>query len=196
MLSVYNYVASTQVLGPYKRFALWTQGCDFACQHCMTPDAQSHNDGMNVQINTFVKVILEQEEIEGITITGGEPFLQSRALTRLLIQLKTKRDLGVIIYTGFTLEQLRTKKSADINALLAHVDILIDGLYVDALNDGISLRGSSNQQVHQFTDRYRECFDQYYNKKSREIEVHLETDEMMLVGVPKKRFLDEFNNLS
>ena len=57
--------------------------------------------------------------------------------------------------------------------------------YIDSLNDGISLRGSSNQKIHLLTDRYLDVFNNYYNKPIREIEIHMNNDSMMLVGIPK-----------
>jgi anaerobic ribonucleoside-triphosphate reductase activating protein len=82
------------------------------------------------------------------------------------------------------LQQLKNKNDSDINKLLEFTDILIDGQYVDNLNDGISLRGSSNQKIHLLTNRYLDVFDNYYNKAIREIEIHMNNENMMIVGIP------------
>jgi len=190
MLKLYNFIENTKTLGPYDRFALWTQGCLFSCPGCMTPDSQSLDGGKSVSIVSIAELILNTPSIEGITISGGEPFLQSKALNTLLNLIKSKRDFGVIIYTGYTIEQIKAKNSSDDISLLENIDILIDGLYEDSLNDGLSLRGSSNQNLHQFTKRYVDVFDNYYNKSIREVEIHMQDDSAMLVGIPQRTFLN------
>jgi len=189
MLQLYNFIESTKTLGPYDRFALWTQGCPFSCQSCMTPDSQSLDGGETVSVVSLAEHILNTPKVEGITISGGEPFLQSKALNTLLNFIKSKRDFGVIVYTGYTLEQIKAKNSSADISLLNNIDILIDGLYEDSLNDGLSLRGSSNQNLHQFTKRYVDVFENYYNKSVREVEIHMQDDNAMLVGIPQRTFL-------
>lgn len=91
---------------------------------------------------------------DGITISGGEPFLQAAELADMLRKVAdlSGEKPGVIIYTGYTLEELETLPGAQ--ELLALTDILIDGPYIRELDDGKSLRGSSNQRVHFLSDRY------------------------------------------
>lgn len=184
-MKIYNYIKSTKTLGPYNRFALWVQGCPFSCTECMSPDSQDFNSGLEMSISEIVDLILNEINIEGLTISGGEPFSQANELVELLNIIKEKKDLGIIIYSGYTLQQLRNKNDSNINKLLEFTDIFIDGQYIDSLNDGISLRGSSNQKIHLLTDRYLDVFNNYYNKPIREIEIHMNNDSMMLVGIPK-----------
>jgi len=155
----------------------------------MTPDSQSLDGGESIPIESMTELILNTPKIEGITISGGEPFLQSKALNALLNLIKSKRDFGVIVYTGYTLEQIQAKNSSDDMSLLNNIDILIDGLYEESLNDGLSLRGSSNQNLHQFTQRYIDVFESYYNQSVREIEIHMQSDTAMLVGIPQRTYL-------
>lgn len=184
-MRIYSYIESTKTLGPYDRFALWVQGCPFSCDGCMTPDSQNFTGGEEIAVESIADLILSSKNIEGITITGGEPFIQSKVLIQLLKLLKSKKDLGVIVYSGFTIEQLKAKNEIVINEFLSYIDILIDGQYLEALNDGKALKGSSNQVVHQFTDRYKNVFNDYYNSNIREIELHMNQDNMMMVGIPK-----------
>ena len=195
MLNIYNFIESTKTLGPFGRFALWTQGCSFSCTGCMTQDSQSLDGGVKISVEDMSQTILNTPNIEGITISGGEPFLQAEALYRLLSLVRDKRDFGVIVYTGFTLEQLKVKNDSVINLLLEHIDILIDGLFDENLNDRVSLRGSSNQNIYQLTKRYDNVFDDYYNKDIREIEMHMQSDHMMLVGIPKNDTLHKMNTI-
>jgi len=185
MLNIYNFIESTKTLGPFNRFALWTQGCPFSCASCMTPDSQSFDAGIDVAVSDMLKLILETPDIEGITISGGEPFIQSEALVKLVEAIHIKREFGVIIYSGFTLQQLKEKKDNFVDKLLNLTDILIDGVYEESLNDGISLRGSSNQNIIELTNRYSKVVSEYYGKSTREIEIHMQSNEMMVVGIPK-----------
>ena len=195
MLNIYNFIESTKTLGPFNRFALWTQGCSFSCSGCMTPDSQSLNNGVKISVLNIAQTILNTPNIEGITISGGEPFLQAGELKNLINAVRKKRDFGVIVYTGYTLEQLKEKNDSKINLLLESIDILIDGLFDESLNDGVSLRGSSNQNVYQFTPKYAKVFHDYYGRDVREIEMHMNSEHMMIVGIPKNNTLHEINNL-
>lgn len=189
-LKLYNLLESTKVLGPFNRFALWTQGCPFSCLGCMTPDSQPLEGGVEYDLRELEQLILKQKEIEGLTITGGEPFLQVEALVELIVSVRKKKNLGIVVYTGYTLKEI----TLDLNKqkLLKHVDILIDGQYINELNDGIGLRGSFNQNVCQLTDRYRDVFHDYYNKKQRDIEVYLNKEEFIIAGIPKQERLEQF----
>lgn len=195
MLNLYNFIESTKALGPFDRFALWTQGCTFSCNGCMTPDSQSLDGGVKISVEDMAQTILNTPKIEGITISGGEPFLQAEALFRLISFIREKRDFGVIVYTGFTIEQLRAKNDSAINLLLESADILIDGLFDESLNDGVSLRGSSNQSIYQLTKRYADVFDDYYKKDVREIEMHMQSEQMMIVGIPKSDTLHKISTI-
>ena len=152
----------------------------------MTPDSQNFDGGFDIAIDEIVNMIIDTKDIEGITISGGEPFVQAEALVNMIDKIKNIKDLGNIVYSGFTIEQLKDKKNQFINKFLEYIDILIDGKYEDSLNGNISLRGSSNQNIYQLSNRYSEVFDKYYNKNIREIELHLEDKNMIVVGIPKK----------
>lgn len=189
MLNIYHYIASTKALGPYNRFALWVSGCEFNCPNCMTPDAQPLDSGKLININTLAEMIKNTKNIEGLTITGGEPFLQAKELNKLLDKIQ-ELNLGVIVYTGYTKEKLVEKNDEQIDFLLSRIDLLIDGLYIHELNINDALKGSSNQVVHRLSNRYNDIFTEVYHHKKRAIEIHLNNDDIMVVGIPKKNTLD------
>jgi len=186
-IRVYDFAESTKALGPFERCALWVQGCPFHCKNCMTPDSIALNEGIEVEINILVDKILSLD-VEGITISGGEPFLQSKELYQMLNLIKQKKDLGVIVYTGFEYENIKDNK------LLNFIDILIDGKYIDELNDNSALRGSSNQNVYFLTDRYKK-FKNLYNSKKREIEIRVDDVEVSIIGIPSKNTLQKIKGL-
>jgi len=152
----------------------------------MTPAAQPENGGSLIAIDALSLQIIASPDIEGLTISGGEPFSQAQALVSLLEKIKTKRDLGVIIYTGYYSDELR-QSAADnkaITELLNLTDLLIDGPYIETLNDGLSLRGSANQNLHLITQRYADVIEKYYCQPRRAVELHLQDSEVLLAGIP------------
>ena len=201
----------TDVLGPGKRVVIWTQGCEKRCPGCMSPDKRDPMGGKSVPIDKLVEVIdklsVKDGELEGITISGGDPFLQSDKLHIFLTKIKTKTDLGVIIYTGYTMGELLAKNTPEINDIVGEwlggtgkglCDLIIDGEYVEELNDNSAMRGSSNQKLCYVTDRYR-AFEADYNKKERNIEVLYQNNndnlDMVVVGVPSKDTLEKIRNM-
>lgn len=190
------YIPQTRALGPNTRFAIWVQGCPFRCLGCMTPAALASDGGYEMEVRALAELILSVPNIEGITISGGEPMMQAAALTHLIDLVRENRGLGVIVYSGFTLKQLHQMAIVDgntsIETFLDKIDILIDGLYVASLNDGLSLRGSSNQTIYQLTDRYAEVFKQYYSKPQRQVEIQIQRNDMRIVGIPGRDMLKKW----
>jgi len=185
-MKISHYVERTSVLGPYLRSALWVHGCCFSCEGCL---AKEMNVGPFKEFDPIAlsELFLTIADVEGITISGGEPFLQSQELATMLDQIKRARDYGVIIYTGFLREQLEKHENTGVQRLLQHADILIDGHYLKELDDGKPYRGSSNQKIHLLTDRYKSNFEEYYNgTNKRNIEIDIKKDNVYMVGVPSK----------
>jgi anaerobic ribonucleoside-triphosphate reductase activating protein len=140
-----------------------------------------------------VDEVLAEDGLEGITISGGEPFAQAAALAVLAGRVKAA-GLGVIVYSGYTLGSLRRKSQREdgVRDFLTYIDLLIDGSYVVTKDDGRSLRGSSNQRLHFLTRRYQETAYECYGLPQRHVELHHQDDGLMLVGIPGKKALDKF----
>ena len=137
------------------------------------------------------EIFLKVADAEGITISGGEPFLQAGEIAAMLDRIKTVRNYGVIIYTGFLREELEKNRNTGVQRLLKHADILIDGHYMQELDDGKPYRGSSNQTIHLVTERYRPVFEDYYNgTDKRNIEIDIEKDNVYMVGVPSRNGIE------
>lgn len=134
-----------------------------------------------------------KSDTEGITISGGEPFLQAEALTKLIHEIKKFCDKGVILYSGFTIEEL--KKRSDFENLLMCSDILIDGRYIKELDDGRAYIGSSNQRIHFLTERYKNIAPEYYSSYKRKAEIKIKNGKLNLTGVPSKETLEIWQKL-
>lgn len=185
-IRLHNMVKHTCVLGPGKRAAIWFQGCKRLCKGCMSPDSRPLDGGRVISVENVYDEISKIEDIEGITISGGEPFLQIEGLYLLLKLIRKHTSLSVIIYTGFTVEQLHLMNNPMVDEILnGLIDIIIDGEYIEELNDGISLRGSFNQRVVFITDRYKEE-SWMYERKQRDTEVIATNRNLFLIGIPTK----------
>lgn len=194
----HNFVARTKVFGldERPRAMFWVQGCAHKCPGCMSAETWDFHGGKSVNVETAVNWVLKAPGIVGIVLSGGEVFLQPEAVLCFLKTLKEKsdRDLDVMVYTGFTMKELLAKNDAAINEILSnYVDILVDGRYVEAMNDGCSLRGSSNQEIWLLTDRFSQkdlanCIERK-KAKPRKIEVHYSEGRLILVGIPEKQEL-------
>jgi anaerobic ribonucleoside-triphosphate reductase activating protein len=175
-LNVAHWISASRVNGPGERFVLWLQGCALRCPGCWNPDTWSHGPRRIVSARDVLDLI--GDNIEGITLSGGEPFEQAEALVPLLDAVRA-RGLSVMVFTGHTLDEL-TGVAAE--AMMARCDVLVTGRYVAARRSlDLVWRGSSNQRVHFLTERY----GGKDMPTSAEVEVHLDADgSLEVTGFP------------
>jgi len=138
--------------GPGLRYVIFTQGCPHQCPHCQNPETWDSGAGKEYSVRQVIRLLKQQKKTkQGVTFSGGEPFLQAAELVQVA-QAAHQLGWDVVIYTGFTYEELIADSNDDVKALLSASDILIDGKYVHALRDiGLKFRGSSNQRVIDLT---------------------------------------------
>lgn len=173
-LNIMGYVDKSEVNGPGCRAVVWVQGCRRECPDCFNPASWSFEINQLIAIDALAQRILSNPDNEGVTFSGGEPFWQAIALAELARKIKAQ-GLNVMSFTGFTLEQLQSEKApAGAQALLAQLDILIDGPYVEslAINSPDSPVSSSNQRVHIFNPAFKDRI----TWASDQVEVHVFKD--------------------
>jgi len=181
MLRIAWYLNGTHCLGVGNRFAVWVQGCRKRCEGCIAEPLQNLEGGQEVAVSFLVSEIVNAENIEGLSISGGEPFLQASALTELIEEVqKIRPELGVILYTGMLYEEWL--KHDEARNLLQKIDLLIDGAYISSLDDGKGMRGSSNQRLLFLTDRYHE----WEMPNFRSNEVQFSNGYFRVIGIPSK----------
>jgi anaerobic ribonucleoside-triphosphate reductase activating protein len=134
--------------GPGLRYVVFTQGCPHQCPHCQNPETWDTEAGKEYSARQVIRMLKRQKKTkQGVTFSGGEPFLQAAELAEVA-QAAHEMGWDVVSYTGFTYEELIADDNEGVNALLCASDILIDGKYVHALRDiALKFRGSSNQRV-------------------------------------------------
>jgi len=168
----------SKVNGPGNRFVLWTQGCSKGCSECFNPETWSTNIYKELSPRQIFELV-KNFEVDGITISGGDPLEQEDELLELLMLLSSMRlRKGIILFSGFT----RAEISSNIirEKCLSYIDVLIDGRYEKNLKVDFSLKGSSNQEFYFFSNKISSSelvFDQ-------EIEISCLEEDIMMTGFP------------
>lgn len=185
----------TRALGPGLRSVVWVQGCPFTCAGCISPSWIPRREARLVGVVELVAELLADDRIVGLTFSGGEPMQQAGALAAVARAARMIRDLSVICFTGYRREELdRRPPTPGVPALLAEVDVLVDGRYVAARNDGRGLRGSNNQRVHHMTHRFHDSgYD--FERSVRTAEIRITESDILLVGVPPHGLLATLDNV-
>ncbi|GCD40599.1 4Fe-4S single cluster domain-containing protein [Streptomyces paromomycinus] len=183
----------TGALGPGWRSVVWVQGCPFRCRGCMSPDWIPDVPARAVRPAELAAELLADPAVDGLTFSGGEPMQQAAGLAELARVARGVREVSVVCFTGHRLEGLRARPPGPgVRDLLGMVDVLIDGRYVAALDDGRGLRGSSNQRVHHLTGRLAGCgYD--FAGRDRSAEIVIDGRAALLIGVPPPLLLPAFD---
>lgn len=124
------------------RMVIWNQGCKMACPGCHNPETHNPCGGKEFDIEELKNEITKYAKYhQGITLSGGDPFLQPEA-NKELADHAHSLGLDVWAYCGKTYEQLLD------NVLLSSCDVLVDGPFIKELRDiTLAFRGSSNQRI-------------------------------------------------
>ncbi len=146
-LNLYGTVPDSIVDGPGLRYSVFVQGCTHACPGCHNPESQPFEGGYTMTVSEIMSDIRANPLCRNITITGGEPFDQACACAALARMLKHE-GYGVWAYTGYLFEDLSQSAREGVEDLLEHIDVLVDGPFVESLKSlELDWRGSSNQRV-------------------------------------------------
>lgn len=186
-LRVAQIVPCTEAEGPGRRFAVWLQGCPLRCPGCCNPQMLPFDGGEEVTISNLVEQVLlaaEQHGVEGISLLGGEPTAQA-AGGSILARRVREAGLSVMVYSGFTLEELRDRGEPATLELLEQTDLLVDGPYLGEFPE--SRRrwvGSTNQRVHALSIRYR--VDDPCWERPNTLEIRLNGQVLTVNGFPAR----------
>ncbi len=155
LLRIHQFLAHSRANGPGTRAVIWVQGCSLGCHGCFNPETHAFEPGKSIPVEAlFQRLIAIQSQIEGITISGGEPLQQYRPLIHLLSRIRLETRLSVLLFSGFTWEEIQ--HFPDVETLLACVDLLIAGRYDASQRLAQDLRGSANKRLHFLSGRYSE----------------------------------------
>lgn len=186
-------VSQITTLGPGKRLAIWVNGCSRGCPGCVSERLQVADEFTEVNIEDFLDGFFEKMP-DGVTISGGEPFEQISELGHLMTYLRAKGVEDILIYTGYTLRELRDMQHPVVDHILALCSVLIDGPYVLGQDTGQgNLKGSDNQQVHFLDPSVKPKYLSFMNEKRSMQE--LDMGHIRLgVGIPDRAYIEQFKN--
>lgn len=136
--------------GPGIRTSLFVSGCTHNCQGCFNRDYMKFNYGIpwSQSVENEFLAIINEDQIKGVTILGGEPMdqVQDDSLLNLLKRIKNETGKNIWLYSGYTFEQIVTHEQR--KEMLTFCDALVDGLFVEELkNLKLKFKGSSNQRI-------------------------------------------------
>ena len=177
------------ILGPGCRLVIWVQGCSIHCIGCMMPEAWDHNGGVKMDPEELCRNFLAAGQVEGITVSGGEPFDQPEGLEQLLVHAR-QYGCTTWVYTGYTIEQLAAKRDQIFMRLLSLIDVLVDGRFKEDVGNSVRFRGSDNQRIIRLSGAISA---EQLSVSGPAFEVSVDTnDRVMLVGMPPRGFFETF----
>lgn len=182
-ISIARMYYPVKVLGPGNRVGIWLTGCDRGCDGCVSPELQRYDKSRELPIAELMRMVARIDgTIDGFTISGGEPFYRPEALDALVQSLAAVCD-DILIFSGYTLEELKARGQQAIDSVLDTCAALIDGPYVRALNQNRGLRGSSNQRcrVFRYPDKYAGI-----EIAKRTLQTVVYGNSVLTIGIPGK----------
>jgi len=185
------------VLGPGRRVGIWLQGCSARCQGCIAKDTWSSDGGIVMQISRLVAWCRQYElqGIDGITISGGEPFEQAESLEALLHELhvwtdKMDHPIDYLCYSG--------KRFSLIQERYPHILSLLDTIIPEPFNNdlpGKPLRGSANQPVIHLTElgasRFADLADESVTEFGKRMQFIMDGNSVYFIGIPDRGDMDK-----
>ena len=155
-LNVSKTLSYSRANGPGARAVIWVQGCTIGCEGCYSQSTHPHRKVQVIDSLELAKWVCSIDGIEGVTISGGEPFEQSAAVAKFLLSVKQIRpELSFFLFTGYEITYLQQSTNKSVQTILEIADILSSGPFVAELYESDLLwRGSSNQQLSYLSARY------------------------------------------
>lgn len=148
-MKIAGLVQDSIVDGVGLRFSIFTQGCPHHCEGCHNPDSHDISGGSEKSADEVIAELLSNPLTDGITLTGGEPFMQA-ADCAVIARAAHENGMNVWAYSGWTFEELLEKSETDtgVSALLHETDVLVDGRFILAERTlSLPWRGSKNQRI-------------------------------------------------
>lgn len=175
-------------LGHGTRAGVWFQGCTIGCAGCVSRDTWPSTSDSEVLVATVLARLAELPgPLDGLTVSGGEPFQQPEALAALLTGARARFGPGfdLLVYSGYAESRLR--RDAARRAALELCDAVVAGPYVERLNVGQRWQGSSNQRLIPLTDlgwqRYGDPSDDAGRPR---LQLEVGRDRIWAVGIPRR----------
>ncbi|MGH3932250.1 MAG: 4Fe-4S single cluster domain-containing protein [Pseudonocardiaceae bacterium] len=182
------------VLGPGVRAGIWVQGCTIGCSGCVAHDTWDAEEGAEVDVAAVLDWLdCLDGPVDGVTVSGGEPFQQPAALAELLDGIGAWRrnrtkEVDVLVYSGYPWSRLT--RTAQFAAVLGRCDAVIAGPYVARRNTGVALRGSDNQRLVALTPLGERRYPQPSPETGPRMQVAVRDGRIYCIGIPRAGDMD------
>lgn len=182
-------------LGYGRRAGVWVQGCTIGCRGCIARDTWDSAQGFSAEVTGLVERIaglVQTHRLDGVTISGGEPFEQPEALQVLVAGISENVSglawpVDLLCYSGMAESRLKKR----FPHVLERLDALIPEPFMESQNDSVRLRGSANQRVVCLSElgiiRYSQVDA---DSQPRGIQVSIEGGQVWMIGIPRRGDLD------
>lgn len=175
-----------KVLGPGNRVGIWFSGCEHGCPGCSNPELWEQHSRYKTGIATVAQLlerIRQMGEVDGYTLTGGDPFYQPEGLDAVLNLIRPECE-DILVYTGYTYDYLRERYPG----ILDKIGVLIDGPYLRERNHGCFLRGSDNQKILVLNAGLEEKYRAYLDGGENQIQNFTTRDGVISVGIHRPEY--------
>ena len=170
-------------LGSGRRLGIWLQGCSIHCNGCIAPENQPFDEAFSVPLDAFIDEITPAlNEASGITISGGEPLDQADALIDLLTEINQRGVDDILLYSGYKKEKILSEYP-QISGLIS---ALIDGQFIEGAVTDAVWKGSENQTLTIFNEKYKETYEAWSALKKRDFQLIKNTTGYYLIGIPNQ----------
>jgi anaerobic ribonucleoside-triphosphate reductase activating protein len=175
-------------LGPGRRIGLWFQGCGIGCDGCVSRDTWAADPATSMDVTVVLEWCASRplSEVDGVTISGGEPFDQPAALVALLDGLdhwrrSVGREIDLLCYSGRTLPVLRRR----FPTALARLDAVIPGPYLAGRPTDEPWRGSDNQSVVALSELGRRRYAELPEPGRPRLQIAVDDESIWCIGIPR-----------
>lgn len=190
-MQIERVINGIKTLGPGARLVIWVNGCNRRCKNCVSARLQAFNPDNDQNVVDLLNSF-DLKHIDGVTISGGEPFEQCYDLWLAVKFLKESGIDDILIYSGYTYAELLDMHNTIVDKILANIAVLIDGPYIDELNDDTNnLKGSKNQNILFLDPKYEETYSSYC-KANREMQEFQIGNYIVSAGIPTKAYIQKF----
>lgn len=178
------------VLGPGTRVGIWLQGCTIRCRGCISRDTWPADPASEIEVGELLAWVhrLPEDGVDGVTISGGEPFDQPQALAELVQGLdewrrRLDRPVDLLAYSGRPWAELVLEHQAVLDTL----DAVVPEPFVRGAPTDAALTGSANQRVVPLTElgRQRYC-DAALDDQRRQVQLDVDDDTIWFIGIPRQ----------
>lgn len=181
--------APVTTLGPGRRVGIWFQGCSRGCEGCMSRDTWPIDGGTSSSVEAVAAAVssaVAAMDLDGVTVSGGEPFEQPEAFECLLECLRSRLDdhVDLLAYSGLRWERLRD----GYGHILRLLDAVIADPFMAHLPTESAWRGSSNQRLVMQNSRFAVRYES--PSPQRSLQLAVDDGGLWVLGIPRRGDLE------